>query len=138
MPKPIKTPDSLFDRTWRPGHPYRPRLTLRRRLIMVALFLILCALIGAYQYFTNATRVRQQAEQYLTQLTGGHVTVGKASLSIFQGLRLEDVHVSVDPNGTDDPTLFTAATFLIEYSPAALLQGASTRPASSRSTRASA
>jgi hypothetical protein len=123
MPKPIKTPDSMFDRTWRPGHPYRPRLTWRRRMIMVFLFLILCALIGAYQYFTNAARVREQAEQYLTKLTGGKVTVGKASLSIFQGLRLEDVHVAVDSNGSDDPTIFTAATFLIEYAPAALLQG---------------
>src|SRR6478735_5969479 len=98
MPKPIKTPDRLFDRTWRPGHPYRPRLSFRRRMFMIVIFLILCSLIGAYQYFTNATRVRQQAEQYLAKITGGYVTVRNASLSIFEGLRLEQVSVYVDPS----------------------------------------
>src|SRR5438067_576795 len=123
MPKPIKTPDRLFDRTWRPGHPYRPRLSFRRRIVMIILFLMLCAMIGAYQYFTNANRVRQQAEQYLARLTGGNVSVRRASLSIFQGLRLEEVRVYVDPGRSDDSMIFSASTFLIEYSPAALLQG---------------
>ena len=123
MPKPIKTPDREFDRTWRPGHPYRPRLSSKRRIIMIVLFLLLCGLIGAYRYFTNSDRVRQQAEQYLTELTGGHVSVGGATLSIFEGLRLEEVQIFVDPSKSDDSKIFSASTFLVQYSPAALLAG---------------
>src|SRR3954469_8900356 len=123
MPTPIKTPDRLFDRTWRPGHPYRPRLSGRRRWGMIVLFLILSGLIGAYRYFTNANRVRAQAEQYLAKLTGGHASVRKATLSIFEGLRLDEVRVYTDQDKTEDSLIFSASTFLIHYSPAALLQG---------------
>ncbi len=123
MPDPTPTPDRLFDRTWRPGHPYRPRLSATRRLLMAIVFLILCALIGAYWYFTNSNRVRQQAEDYLSRLTGGHVSVGAANLSIFEGLRLYDVRVYVDPAKTEDSKIFSASTFLIQYSPAALILG---------------
>src|SRR6185436_12546380 len=123
MPKPLQTPDRLFDRTWRPGHPYRPRLSRTRRVCMTALFLILCGMIGAYQYFTNGKRVRVQAEQYLAKLTGGYVTVGAAKLSIFEGLRLDDVRVYVDPSKSADSRIFSAETFVIHYSPAALLAG---------------
>src|SRR4051812_20950818 len=106
MPKPIKTPDRLVDRTWRPGHPYRPRLSRHRRFIMIALFLVLSGLIGAYMYFTNSNRVRAQAEDYLARLTGGHVSVKKASLSIFEGLRVEDVRVYTDASKSDDSLIF--------------------------------
>src|SRR2546430_934082 len=123
MPKPLQTPDRLFDRTWRPGHPYRPRLSIRRRVVMIILFLILSGLIGTYRYFTNENRVRSQAEQYLGRLTGGQVSVHRATLSIFEGLRLDDVRVYTDAGKSDDSLIFSAATFLIQYSPAALLGG---------------
>src|SRR5262245_54865236 len=123
MPTPHQTPEGLFDRTWRPGHPYRPRLSHRRRVTMTLLFVLLCMVIGAYRYFTNADRVRRQAEEYLSRLTGGSVRVGGATLSIFEGLRLDDVQVFVDPKQTDDTRIFSASTFLIQYSPAALLGG---------------
>ena len=90
---------------------------------MAMLFLLLCGMIGAYRYFTNSTRVRTQAEQYLAKLTGGHVTVGAARLSIFEGLRLDDVRIYVSPAKTEDTRIFRAGTFLIQYSPAALLRG---------------
>src|SRR4051812_40399022 len=112
MPKPLQTPDRLFDRTWRPGHPYRPRLSQRRRVAMVIVFVVLCATIGAYRFFTNSQRVRVQAEEYLARLTGGYVHVGGATLSIFEGLRLDDVRVYVDPRMTNDSLIFTASTFL--------------------------
>src|SRR3954470_1755095 len=118
MPKPLQTPDRLFDRTWRPGHPYRPRLSIRRRVVMIVLFLILCGLIGAYRYFTNSNRVRAQAEQYLSKLTGGTVSVRRATLPTLEGPRLDEVHVYTDPSKSEDSQIFSAATFLVQYSPA--------------------
>ena len=114
MPKPLQTPERLFDRTWRPGHPYRPRLSIRRRVVMIVLFLILSGLIGTYRYFTNENRVRAQAEQYLTRLTGGEVSVRRATLSIFEGLRLDDVRVYTDASKSDNALIFSASTFLIQ------------------------
>src|SRR6478735_3811934 len=98
MPKALQTPERLFDRTWRPGHPFRPRLSGRRRWGTVAIFLLLCAIIGGYLFLTDSRRVRIIGEQYLSQILGGHVTIGKATLSIFEGLTLENVDVRVgDP-----------------------------------------
>jgi hypothetical protein len=90
---------------------------------MTLLFGILCGVIGAYWYITDSVRVRGLAEDYLTQLLGGPVTVREATLSIFEGLRLDDVKVYVDSENRPDSRLFTAASFIIEYNPAALLNG---------------
>src|SRR5688572_25706885 len=123
MPRRLTSPDRLFDRTWRPGHPFRPRLSGSRRWGMTLLFGVLCGVIGAYWYITDSVRVRGLAEDYLTQLLGGPVTVREATLSIFEGLRLDDVTIKVDNENRPDSRLFTAASFIIEYNPAALLNG---------------
>src|SRR3954451_23447800 len=106
MPRSLASPEHLFDRTWRPGHPFRPRLSLLRRMGMGILLLFLCALIGGYGWVTDSTRVKTLAQEYLSRLVGGHVVVGSATLSIFQGLRLNDVAVYVDPNETEDSMIF--------------------------------
>src|SRR5689334_4869969 len=93
MPKPITTPDRLFDRTWRPGHPFRPRLAGRRKWLMSLLFLLLCVIIARYTILSDANRVRSMAQSYLSTFIGGRVEIGKANLSIFEGLRLDDVKV---------------------------------------------
>ncbi len=90
---------------------------------MTALFALLCAIIGTYWYVTDKVRVRQMAEQYLTDLIGGPVTVRDATLSIFEGLRLDDVRVFADRSGRPESRLFTASSFTIEYNPAALFSG---------------
>ena len=123
MPDPNPTPERLFGRTWRPGHSYLPRLSRARRIVMLTLFVLLCGLIGAYRYFTNPSRVRQQAQDYLAKLTGGNVTVGDAKLSIFEGLQLDNVRVDIGDSNSEDSRFFSASKFLIQYSPAALLQG---------------
>src|SRR5689334_17471216 len=106
MPKVLSTPDRLFDRTWRPGHPFRPRVSGARRWAMSVVFVTLITVIGGYLYLTDANRVRGMAERYLSELLGGPVKVGDATLSIFEGLRLDNVRLYVDDRNSPDSLLF--------------------------------
>jgi hypothetical protein len=101
---------------------------------MTALLLLLCAVIYTYAHLTDATRVRQMAESYLSSLLGGRVVVGRATLSVFEGLRLDDVEVHADAPVADgepvqlgpaapDSLLFSAKTFVIKYDPRVMLAG---------------
>src|SRR4051812_14038796 len=123
MPRSLASPEHLFDRTWRPGHPFRPRLSRWRRFMMGMLLLLLCAIIGGYAWVTDSTRVRGMAEDYLSRLVGGHVRIHNATLSIFQGLRLNDVRVFVDNSENEDALLFRAQAFLVRVNGHALLEG---------------
>ena len=123
MPRTPATLDSLFDRTWRPGRPLRPRLSPFRRYGMLCLLCFLLSVIGAYAILTDSTRVRKMCESYLSRLTGGHVEVRGAVLSIFEGLRLEGVSVRVDNSGAADSTLFDVQTVLLKYNPESILSG---------------
>src|SRR5437764_15202179 len=117
------TLEQLFDRTWRPGHPFRPRLSPLRRYGMFCILCCLLSIIGGYCYLTDSTRVRRMCEAYLSQLTGGHVEVRKAVLSIFEGLRLDGVTIRVDKAAAYDSTLFDVGTVLIKYNPESILNG---------------
>src|SRR3954453_22546421 len=126
--RPLPAPDRLFDRTWRPGRPFRPRVSLSRRWAMLIIFVTLSGIIGTYWYVTDANRVREKAKQYLSGLLGGRVEIGRATLSIFEGFRLDNVHVYVDADpavaeNRPDSELFSAETLKIDYSPRALLAG---------------
>src|SRR5947199_10328090 len=126
--RPLPAPDRLFDRTWRPGRPFRPRVSLPRRWAMLCCFVFLSAIIGGYWYITDSNRVRQKAQSYLSDLIGGRVEIGKATLSIFEGFRLDEVRIyaDADPKSSEqrpDSEIFSAATFKIDYSPRALLGG---------------
>lgn len=123
MAKPISTPDRLFDRTWRPGHPFRPRISGRRRWCMGTVFFLLCVVIGGYWYITDSVRVGKMAESYLSTLLGGPVKVDEAKLSIFEGLRLNGVHLYADNSQSPESLLFSAKSFDIQYSQKALLTG---------------
>ena len=93
---------------------------------MVVIFFILCVIIGSYLFITDSKRVKRMAESELSRVLGGEVTVEKAKLSIFEGLRLENVQVYVDdhPDKSDPQArLFSAATFLVSYDLKALLTG---------------
>jgi hypothetical protein len=90
---------------------------------MLVLFVFLCAVIGGYWYLTDADRVRGMAETYLSKVLGGRVDVGQANLSIFEGLRLDDIRVHVDQSPEEDSVLFRAKTFRLDYNPRALLLG---------------
>ena len=123
MPKTAASLEQLFDRTWRPGHPFRPRLSPVRRWGMFCFLCFLLSIISAYWYLTDANRVKRMCETYLSQLTGGHVEVGHAALSIFEGLRLDRVTVRVDQNLEADSTIFEVQTILIKYNPESILSG---------------
>src|SRR5437764_4938614 len=103
--------DRLMDRPWRTAHPFRPRVTVRRRVVMMTLFVFFSAVIGTYLYVTDSSRVRQMAESYLTSVLGGPVHVRQATLSIFEGLRLDNVTVHVDRFRTDENIVFSAEVF---------------------------
>ncbi len=99
---------------------------------MVGLFLVLGCVIGAYWYMTDSDRVKAMAEGYLSGLLGGRVEVRRATLSIFEGLRLDDVRVynlpgpkAGDPSrrNDDDTALFSAQAFVIQYNPQTLFSG---------------
>lgn len=89
-------PDRLFDRPWRGGHPLRPRISRSRRWLMILALTVLLLIIGGYAYLTDAQRVEALAESYLSRVLNARVEVGSANLSIFEGLRLDDVVVYVD------------------------------------------
>ena len=123
MPSSLITSDRLFDRLWLPGHPFRPRCGRKRRWTMIVLLTVLVLCMGGYWWITDPTRVRDMAESYLSDLLGGPVHVERASLSVFEGLKLFDVTLKVDNAKTPDSLLFVADVFDIQYDPASLLQG---------------
>src|SRR4051812_47645060 len=92
---------------------------------MALLLIFLSGAIATYNWMTDPHRVRLMAESYLSDLIGGHVHVGDASLSIFEGLKLSRVSVRLDDEKTDAPdsVLFIADAFDIQYDPASLLRG---------------
>lgn len=93
----------------------------------MGLLAVLCAMIVGYAYVTDSNRVREQAEAYLERLVGGPAHVQRASLSLFEGLRLEGVTIRTPdaPAGSDlqDSVLFTARSVRIDYNPLHLLLG---------------
>src|SRR5438552_3083732 len=118
------SPDRLHDRPWRSaGHPFNRHLSAKRRWFMIVLFALLCSIIGGYLFITDARRVKAMAENELSKLVGGPVTVGRAKLSLFEGLRLEFVNVYVDNKEQPDSLLFSANQFLVNYDARALLTG---------------
>ena len=109
MPRYSIHPGQLLDRPWWCGHPFRAHRGRFRRCCMGTLFVLLCLVIGGYTYLTDSDRVRLMAQGYLSTLMGGRVQIGRATLSIFEGLRLDKVSISVDPEGDrPDSLLFSA------------------------------
>ena len=98
------------------GHHFRAHRGRFRRWFMGIFFTFLCLVIGGYTYLTDSDRVRMMAEVYLSKLIGGRVEIGRATLSIFQGLRVDDVKLSVDADsGEPDSLLFSAQSLLVSY-----------------------
>ena len=116
----------LFWRTWRSTCPIRPRHSALRRWSGISLLAVLCLVIVGYAFITDSDRVREQAETYLARLVGGPVYVQSASLSLFEGLRLEGVTIlthEVEGEQDADAVFFTARSVSIDYSPLQLLTG---------------
>src|SRR3954454_20701769 len=88
--------DELFDRPYRPGAAFGPRISPVRRWGMCCVLVLLVGVILTYWYLTDARRVRAMAERSRDRLTGRIVQVQSATLSIFEVLRLDGVSVRVD------------------------------------------
>ncbi len=123
MRAPVTQPHRPFDRLWQPGHPFRPRRSSGRRWCMGVLLVFLSSVIASYWALTDPVRLRVMVQTYLSDLVGGRVSVGSASLSLLQGLRLSDVKIRVDGSAAPDAVVFDARSIDIEYNPTALLQG---------------
>ncbi len=128
MPLPTINPRQhrLFLRTWRPTCPIRPRHSRFRRWARYLLLVLSITLLSAYVWITDADRVQRLAEGYLERLVGGDVTIERASLGLFDGLRLDGVSVRVpDSDGGDDEenVVFTARSVTIDYDPMPLVLG---------------
>jgi hypothetical protein len=117
------TVERLFDRP--PAAVLTRRRSRLRSVATLVLFVVLAAMIAAYAYVTDGRRVRENSERLLSDLLGGRVEVGSASLSIFEGLRLDDVRVFSAP-GLDRQAsgiVFEAKSLLVGYNPRALVVG---------------
>src|SRR5262249_23829106 len=113
-----------YDRPWRSNHPFNRNLSAGRRWGMIVIFALLCTLIGTYLFITDARRVRRLAETELSKLVGGNVHLGKAKLSLFEGLRLENVNIYIDEKQNDpNSMLFSSSLFLVNYNLPALIAG---------------
>lgn len=119
-----RNPTELLQRPWRPGHKVRAGTALwRRRWAMALVLFLLCLLIGAYVYITESQRVRAMAEGYLSNVLGADVTVRRATLTVFEGLRLEQVRVSFDEPERSPTPMFTADALVVKYDIRAMLTG---------------
>lgn len=98
---------------WHPGYPFRPGGGKKRTVISWACLGVLAGLIGAYAYATDGNRVKRLAEESLSDALGGVVHVGRARLSIFEGLRLDDVTISADNGPEEDCRLVTAQSVYV-------------------------
>ena len=91
---------------------------------MAVLLVFLSSVIASYWALTDPVRLRAMAQTYLSELVGGPVSVRTASLSLLQGLRLNDVTVRAPgAKGAADAEVFHADAIDIGYDPAALLRG---------------
>jgi hypothetical protein len=91
---------------------------------MALLLIFMSGVISSYWFLTDPIRIRDMSQTYLSELIGGHVQVGSASLTVFEGLKLSHITVKVDQSGpVDDTTVFYADAIEIQYNPASLLRG---------------
>lgn len=101
-----------------------------RRWIAGALLVLLLTLIGGYYYFTRPAWLIQFAEQYLASLVNGDVEIGHATFSIFDGIHLEDVKITVPPEPGDvglpvfaGLPVFSCESLTLKHDPIAALTG---------------
>ena len=90
---------------------------------MGVLLIFLSSLIASYWALTDPVRLQGMAQTYLSDLVGGRVSVGDASLSLLEGLQLSMVEVRVDGPGAPDSLVFKADAINIGYDPTSLLRG---------------
>ena len=92
-----------------------------RKIVMWLALVLMVLVIAGYAFVTDRIRVRHFVEQQLSKELSAKVRVGDARLSVFEGLRLDDVRVSAV--GDEGPPVFEAKQIHVGYDPRALLGG---------------
>ncbi len=90
---------------------------------MALLLIFMSGVISSYWYLTDPQRIKSMSQAYLSELIGGPVEIGSASLTLFEGLKLSHVVVKVDDKTGPDNVLLVTDAIEIQYNPSSLLRG---------------
>lgn len=101
-----------------PPAPTPRRATRWRRILGLAAALVVMALGGTYWYLTRPAQIRAYATRWLSEFTGGHVDIERASFDPFGGLTLVGVTLALPENSGFEPgndslearTVFTSSS----------------------------
>jgi hypothetical protein len=126
-------PGRLEWRRWVSGRVWvrHPVSITRHRLTVVLVVVLLCG-VGLYLFRTRDEAIRSRVVEFLSEATGGQVSVGAARFHMFGGITLYDVQVSVpfddklDPSAADALArqIFFASSVKLIHNPWRLLFGA--------------
>ncbi len=102
-----------------------------RRVIGVLVLIVLAGGYLGYLYLTRDERVRQQAEQFLHEFTGGEVAIRSASFTLFAGIEVIGLEVRVPASAEfleeqaspEERTIFAARRVHLVHTPWSLLRG---------------
>ncbi|MCZ6652516.1 MAG: hypothetical protein O7D91_05745, partial [Planctomycetota bacterium] len=101
-----------------------------RRWIAGVLLVLLLTLVGGYYYFTRPAWLIRFAQQYLASLISGDVAIDHATFSIFDGIHLQGVKITVprEPGVVRLPAfaglpVFSCETLDLKHDPIAALTG---------------
>ncbi len=89
--------------------------------------MLLVVLAYGYHYVTDGNRVRKLAKQYLTELTGGSVSIRSAEFNLFGDIKLNGVTVSLPSDNPKHP-FFQARTVSLEHKPWSLIATGQVHP----------
>ncbi|MCH7595069.1 MAG: hypothetical protein IID35_00790 [Planctomycetes bacterium] len=100
-----------------------------RTLVLATALLCVLGVAGAIAYntYSNPERIRSVAESYLQRFTPQRVTVGSATFSFLEGVRLYNVAVANSPTTPNVPgsstPIFFAEEIRLEYDPWQAMRG---------------
>ena len=100
----------------------KPPNELRRRMVIIALVILIGGSALAYRHFTDPERIRVIVEAQLQRYAPGLVSVGSAEFSLFQGTVIHDVVVRAS-EGADFPPVLECPRIEVMHGPFGALVG---------------
>lgn len=88
----------------------------RRRSVGLVLLAVLTLLVYGYWYVTNDRHIRELAQDYLSQASGGQVRIRRAHFSFFGGAELTGVRMYGAGGGSPEP-IFQADKVVLRHRP---------------------
>lgn len=105
------TPRSLRSRIWRPRCRYRSVARWVTKTISVFLLCLSVLVLVGYRVLTDPDLLRSRAIAYLERATGGNVTIGRASVSLIDGIEFDDV--TLCPYGSTKPIFHASSLHMV-------------------------